>query len=80
MANKIDLDGRIAAVTGGAQGIGRAVVERFLESGAAVAIWDLDAALAERTAAELSRRGRLAAFAVDVTKLAEVEGASPGPI
>jgi 2-dehydro-3-deoxy-L-rhamnonate dehydrogenase (NAD+) len=75
MANKIDLDGRIAAVTGGAQGIGRAVAERFLESGAAVAIWDRDAALANRAAAELSPRGKLAAFAVDVTKLAEVEGA-----
>ena len=31
MANKIDLSGRFAAVTGGAQGIGRAIVERFLE-------------------------------------------------
>ena len=40
--NKIDLGGRIAVVTGGAQGIGRAIVERFLDSGAAVAIWDRD--------------------------------------
>jgi 3-oxoacyl-[acyl-carrier protein] reductase len=38
MANKIDLLGRFAAVTGGAQGIGRAIVERFLDSGAAVMI------------------------------------------
>ena len=43
MANTIDLNGRIAVVTGGAQGIGRAIVERLLESGAAVAIWDRDA-------------------------------------
>ena len=34
MTNKIDLGGRNAVVTGGAQGIGRAVTERFLESGA----------------------------------------------
>ena len=34
MPNKIDLGGRNAVVTGGAQGIGRAIVERFLDSGA----------------------------------------------
>jgi 3-oxoacyl-[acyl-carrier protein] reductase len=42
MANKIDLNGKNAVVTGGAQGIGRAIVERMLESGAACAIWDRD--------------------------------------
>ena len=50
MANKIDLGGRNAVVTGGAQGIGRAIVERLLDSGAAVAIWDRDGKLAEKTA------------------------------
>ena len=45
MPNKIDLAGRFAVVTGGAQGIGRAIVERLLDSGAAVAIWDRDRAL-----------------------------------
>jgi 3-oxoacyl-[acyl-carrier protein] reductase len=62
-------------VTGGAQGIGRAIVERLLDSGAAVAIWDRDRALAEKTAGELKARNRVAAVAVDVTKLAEVERA-----
>jgi 2-dehydro-3-deoxy-L-rhamnonate dehydrogenase (NAD+) len=75
MSNKIDLSGRFAVVTGGAQGIGRAIVERFLDSGAAVAIWDRDRALAEKTAGELKARNRIAAVAVDVTKLAEVERA-----
>jgi NAD(P)-dependent dehydrogenase (short-subunit alcohol dehydrogenase family) len=75
MSNKIDLSGKNAVVTGGAQGIGRAVVERFLESGAAVAIWDMDAKLAEKTASELKSRGRVAAVPVDVTKLADVERA-----
>lgn len=75
MANRIDLAGKIAVVTGGAQGIGRAVVERFLDSGATVAIWDLDAKLAEKTAADLKPRGAVHVFAVDVTKLAEVERA-----
>ncbi len=51
--NKIDLDGRVAIVTGGAQGFGRAIVQRFVASGARVAIWDFDAALAEKTAKEI---------------------------
>src|SRR2546425_11749060 len=75
MANKIDLSGRNAVVTGGAQGIGRAIVERFLDSGAAVAIWDRDRALAEKTASELNNRGSATAVACDVTQLAEVERA-----
>ena len=75
MSNKIDLSGKNAVVTGGAQGIGRAVVERFLDSGAAVAIWDRDSKLAEKTAADLKDRGRVAAITVDVTKLPDVERA-----
>ena len=40
--NRIDLNGRRAVVTGGAQGIGRAISERLLASGASVTIWDCD--------------------------------------
>ena len=40
--NRIDLDGRRAVVTGGAQGIGRAIAERLQASGAAVTLWDRD--------------------------------------
>ena len=75
MSNKIDLSGRFAVVTGGAQGIGRAIVERFLDSGAAVAIWDRERELAEKTAGELKASNRIAAVAVDVTRLDEVERA-----
>jgi 3-oxoacyl-[acyl-carrier protein] reductase len=75
MANTIDLGGRNAVVTGGAQGIGRAIVERLLDSGAAVAIWDRDAKLAEATAAAVKRNRRLEVVRVDVTKLDEVERA-----
>jgi len=75
MSNKIDLSGRFAAVTGGAQGIGRAITERFLDSGAAVAIWDRDVAFAQQTAEELKGRGKVVAVACDVTKLADVERA-----
>jgi len=75
MPNKIDLRGRNAVITGGAQGIGRAIVERFLDSGAAVAIWDRDQKLAGKTADELKGKGKVAAVAVDVTRLTEVERA-----
>ena len=75
MTNQIDLSGRVAVVTGGAQGIGRAVVERFLASGANVAIWDRDLKLAEQTASELATRGAVKAFAADVTEFKAVEQA-----
>jgi 3-oxoacyl-[acyl-carrier protein] reductase len=75
MPNKIDLSGRFAVVTGGAQGIGRAIVERFLDSGATVAIWDRDKAFAAKTAGELEGRGKTIAIACDVTKLPDVERA-----
>src|ERR1700694_1879101 len=52
--NKIDLNGRCAVVTGGAQGFGRAITERFVASGAKVAIWDHDAPFAEKTAREIA--------------------------
>ena len=70
--NNIDLNGRVAVVTGGAQGFGRAITERFVASGAKVAIWDHDIAFAERTAKEIGDDGHRA-FEVDVTDLAAVE-------
>lgn len=73
MTNKIDLSGRVAVVTGGAQGIGRAIVERFIQSGAAVAIWDRDAEGAVRTAAEYCSRGRVEPFECDIRFLPDVE-------
>ena len=39
---KFDLNNRVAIVTGGAQGFGLAITERFIESGAKVVIWDID--------------------------------------
>src|SRR5687767_8538085 len=75
MANQIDLTGRIAVVTGGAQGIGRAIAARLLDSGAAVAIWDRDATLAAKTADVLRRNRRVEAFPADVTLLPDIERA-----
>ncbi|WP_173934344.1 SDR family NAD(P)-dependent oxidoreductase [Chelativorans sp. Marseille-P2723] len=59
--NAIDLTGRIAVVTGAAQGIGRAVAARLISSGAQVALWDRDADLVEQSAREL---GKAASFQV----------------
>src|SRR5204863_5421450 len=69
--NKIDLNGRCAIVTGGAQGFGRAITERFVASGAKVAIWDHDLPFAEKTAKEIG--AGVSAFKVDVSDLAAVE-------
>ena len=74
--NQIDLQDRIAVVTGGAQGIGRAVAERFLASGASVALWDQDIALAEQTAAQLASSGTVMALPCDVADLTTVEAAT----
>jgi NAD(P)-dependent dehydrogenase (short-subunit alcohol dehydrogenase family) len=51
--NRIDLDGRIAVVTGAARGIGRAIARRFSASGAKLAIWDVDGAAAAATSASV---------------------------
>ena len=40
--NKINLENRVAIVTGGAQGFGLAITKRFIESGAKVLLWDKD--------------------------------------
>lgn len=73
MSNAIDLKDRIAVVTGGAQGIGRAIAERFIASGAKVAIWDMDKPLADKTAAALGQASK--AYAVDVTNPESIESA-----
>ena len=65
--NKIDLNGRVAIVTGGARGIGRAIVERFLASGAKVAIWDTDTARTQRTLGELAAGAAVIGCDADIT-------------
>ena len=62
--NQIDLKGRAAIVTGGAQGIGLAIVKRMLASGASVRIWDRDQKLLQKTLSNLS--GPVSGDAVDV--------------
>jgi D-sorbitol dehydrogenase (acceptor) len=59
------LSGKVAIITGAARGIGKAIAQRYVEEGALVAIVDVLAEEAERTAKELE--GRAAAFACDIS-------------
>jgi 3-oxoacyl-[acyl-carrier protein] reductase len=70
--NQIDLKGRVAIITGGAQGIGHACAERMLRSGARVVLWDRDAARLEQARTTLS--------AIGPTDIAVVELTSDGAV
>ncbi len=65
--NKIDLQKRHAVVTGGAQGIGFAVAERLLSSGASVTLWDRDGELLTSAVKDLGGGDSADAVTVDVT-------------
>src|SRR4051794_36419593 len=67
-----ELDGKVAIVTGGANGIGRAIVEAFVVEGARVVIADLDEAAGEDVSTRLGER---AAFKrTDVSNVDDVQG------
>ncbi|UUP16238.1 SDR family NAD(P)-dependent oxidoreductase [Nitratireductor thuwali] len=72
--NRIDLGGRRAIVTGGARGIGLATVERFLDSGAQVVIWDIDAGNLQAALDRL--QGRASGQVVELTDEHAVEAAT----
>ena len=74
--NHIDLQGRVAVVTGGAQGIGLATCERLLRSGAAVVIWDIEAARMAEAQARLAGLGMVTTHVVELTDDAAVAAAS----
>jgi 3-oxoacyl-[acyl-carrier protein] reductase len=76
--NQLDLRGRVAVVTGGARGIGRAIAERMTASGASVALWDMDEREAQATAEHLAGLlgGQASAHRVDQTDEAGVQAAA----
>jgi 3-oxoacyl-[acyl-carrier protein] reductase len=74
--NRIDLDGRVAVVTGGAQGIGYAIAERMLASGASVVLWDMDAAKLDEARASLGAKGTVLTDVVELTREADVAAAT----
>ncbi len=72
----MELNDRVALVTGGGSGIGRATAARLAAAGAAIAVLDLDAARAQEGAAALTRKGaRAAPLQGDVSVGADVERA-----
>ena len=68
--NQIELDGKVAIVTGAAQGIGRAIAERLLNSGAQVWLWDRDEHVLAETVAQLGKNAR--SLCVDVSAFENV--------
>ncbi len=74
--NQIDLVGRVAVITGGAQGIGYAIAERMLGSGATVVLWDADAAKLGEAKASLGYAGKVIVEQVELTNEVAVAGAT----
>ena len=72
--NRLDFENRTAVITGGAAGIGYAVAQRLIASGARVALWDRDAAALD--AAKASLGGAAVTSALDVADSAAVDGAT----
>jgi NAD(P)-dependent dehydrogenase (short-subunit alcohol dehydrogenase family) len=71
--NQIDLNGQVAVVTGGAQGIGFAVAQRLVASGALVSLWDMNGAQIEAARADLGPRA--SGIVVDITDIAGLKAA-----
>jgi NAD(P)-dependent dehydrogenase (short-subunit alcohol dehydrogenase family) len=67
--NQIDLNNKIAVITGGAQGFGYSMVERFAQSGATVVIWDKDKDLIDN----LNLPKNVTAVQTDVTSYESIE-------
>jgi NAD(P)-dependent dehydrogenase (short-subunit alcohol dehydrogenase family) len=74
--NQIDLKGRVAVVTGGAQGLGYATAERLLSSGAEVVLWDIDAAKLASACESLKALGPVSGAVVELTDDTAVSAAA----
>ena len=74
--NLLDLKGRVAVITGGAQGIGYATAARMLDSGASVVLWDIDATLLAQAKESLSKLGRVGTAQVELTDESAVSKAA----
>ena len=74
--NKLDLIDRTAVVTGGAKGIGLAIANRFIHSGANVIIWDIDKNRLRQSVELLDNKESVKTEVVDVTAKQSIEAAT----
>lgn len=74
--NTLDLSGKRAVVTGGGRGMGFAVAQRFLTSGASVSLWDISEETLDAARSKLDVFGTVIAQRVDVSDYADVETAA----
>jgi NAD(P)-dependent dehydrogenase (short-subunit alcohol dehydrogenase family) len=80
LMNQIDLAGRKAVITGGARGIGLAIAERFMKSGAEVSLWDIDPPALDAAVKHLAPVGKAHSTTVDVTDVKAIAAASNAAI
>jgi len=73
--NQYDFAGQVAVVTGGAQGIGLAVVKRLLAGGAKVAIWDSDPEALGKAVSTFHGKGHIHTVIADIADVSSVESA-----
>ncbi len=78
--NQLDLRGRVAVITGAARGIGYAIAARALRSGAAVALWDVDAEKLQAAHVALSALGTVSTENVELTDSASIAAAAASTI
>lgn len=74
--NQIDLSGKTAIITGAARGIGLAIAQRLLASGARCSLWDNDATALASAATSLNASDRVHTVTVDITDEARVNAAT----
>ena len=83
-AARFDFTGKVAVVTGAANGIGAACARLFAASGASVSLWDVDAAAAQALAAQIAAQAggasRVQAVRCDVSRRADVEAATAAAV
>ena len=70
--NKYDLSGKVAIVTGGAEGFGLAITKKFLDSGAEVIIWDIDKAETQKVI-DQNKDKKISFNILDITKFEDVQ-------